>query len=519
MWGISFTPPWDGKPYAVVCYARSDRKKAASVISQLRRGTALRMQICADPSAAEEAQLFVEHCSAFICLVSRRFMSDSFCSNLLLFAARAGIKVIPVKLDSVKMPWESGNGLALSGEPRNTYSVKDRNLMKSMFSGNEELFKCLDMSSPSHSLAYLYTDSRPEPAKSVPRPSGPEPVARARTAGRSPAPKRSSGGGLAEKLKDLWKNRNPAKKLDKAASQLAEARSELDAKLRPPAPPARDEDRVSFSVLSPKAVRTDTSGIINLHMYTAEQREIVDRAIRESDGLLSEISKGGFSVQRQTSVTARLSSPDITLTDEIETQIWTGVALHFDFLFTVPADYSHSQIAFVCHIEYNGIPFTRLNFLVAVSSAPVPGSVPAKVVRSDYTKAFISYSREDEQRMLARVLSIRELAPGMKFWLDKQSMDAGVLWREEIRKAILISDVLLLFWSLPASRSAEVEKEWRFGLEQRGLSFIAPVPLDPPEQCPPPEALQELNFSVRAFSAGDLPGPLSFYDSNNLVVL
>ena len=213
MWGISFTPPWDGKPYAVVCYARSDRKKAASVISQLRRGTALRMQICADPSAAEEAQLFVEHCSAFICLVSRRFMSDSFCSNLLLFAARAGIKVIPVKLDSVKMPWESGNGLALSGEPRNTYSVKDRNLMKSMFSGNEELFKCLDMSSPSHSLAYLYTDSRPEPAKSVPRPSGPEPVARARTAGRSPAPKRSSGGGLAEKLKDLWKNRNPAKKL------------------------------------------------------------------------------------------------------------------------------------------------------------------------------------------------------------------------------------------------------------------------------------------------------------------
>ena len=114
-----------------------------------------------------------------------------------------------------------------------------------------------------------------------------------------------------------------------------------------------------------------------------------------------------------------------------------------------------------------------------------------------------------------RVLSIQTLAPDMSFWLDKQSMDAGAVWRDEVRRAIRISDMLLLFWSVAASKSKEVEAEWEYAYEERGLSFITPVPLDPPDQCPPPEKLSALNFNVRAFGRNEITEQLSFYDSNS----
>ena len=291
-------------------------------------------------------------------------------------------------------------------------------------------------------------------------------------------------------------------------------------KTEPPAKQAEPKtDKVNFSILSPRAVKPDSYGVIDLHVYTEAQREVVERAIRESNGLVSETSKNGFSVKRETSISARLESDDVEIKDPLETQVWNGESLRFDFRFFVPADYSRSQVAFTCYIECNGIPVTRLNFISAVSKTADQTAIPAKVTRSDFRKAFISYCRRDEQRMLQRVLGIQELVPEMKFWLDKQSMDAGDLWREEIRKAILISDILLLFWSVAASRSSEVEKEWRYGLEQKGLSFIAPVPLDPPAECPPPEALGSLNFSVRAFAQNEITEKLSFYNSDNIQII
>ena len=278
-------------------------------------------------------------------------------------------------------------------------------------------------------------------------------------------------------------------------------------------------DSVNFSVLSPRAVKADSYGVINLHMYTDVQREVVEQAIRESNGLVNETKKEGFAVSRGTSITARLESEQAEIKDPLDTQVWNGKSLHFDFQFYVPQNFSHSQIAFVCYIECNGIPITRLNFITAVSRLPDSEALPAKVTKSDYKKAFISYSRKDEQRMLERVVGIQELAPQMKFWLDKQSLDAGDVWREEIKKAIVISDLLLLFWSVPASQSKQVEMEWSYALDQKGLSFIAPVPLDPPAMCPPPAQLKALNFTVRSFYRNEMTEKLSFYDSNNIEIL
>ena len=275
--------------------------------------------------------------------------------------------------------------------------------------------------------------------------------------------------------------------------------------------------KANFSVISPKAARPDDQGVIDLYMYTEKQRSIVEKALEEADGIVKETRKEGFEVAHRTSVTARLESDDAQIRDPEETQTWNGEALHFDFRFRIPPDYGRSQAAFTLYIACGGIPVTRLNFMIAVTGRAEPGTIPAKVTRNDYEKAFISYSRKDEQRMLARVLGIRDLMPDMRFWLDKQSMDAGDLWRDEIKKAIRLSDVLLLFWSVAASRSREVEKEWRYALTEKGLRFISPVPLDPPEECPPPEDLGELNFSVRAFSDNEITRKLTFFDCGNIL--
>jgi hypothetical protein len=117
-------------------------------------------------------------------------------------------------------------------------------------------------------------------------------------------------------------------------------------------------------------------------------------------------------------------------------------------------------------------------------------------------------------RMLDRINSIQSLVPDMVFWYDRQSLDSGVKWREEIENAITASDIFLLFWSVFAKHSSEVKKEWMFALENKGLDCISPVPLDPPELCPPPKELDELCFDDRRFSVSEKTKGVRFFGLN-----
>ena len=71
------------------------------------------------------------------------------------------------------------------------------------------------------------------------------------------------------------------------------------------------------------------------------------------------------------------------------------------------------------------------------------------------------------------------------------------------------SDVFYLFWSAHASASKWVEREWRTALRTGGLDFIDPVPLQPPEDAPPPPELAGLHFNdwMLAFRRRELSAP------------
>lgn len=275
-------------------------------------------------------------------------------------------------------------------------------------------------------------------------------------------------------------------------------------------------DTVDFSVLSPERVNKGEYCGIDVYMYTKKQRKIIEKAIKEAQDKLNETTKGGFKVSRGSEVTVILSSDDVEIKESADTAIWNGESCKFDFQFFVPEDYSKKQIAFTCYVQFGGIQITRLHFTVDTTATK---RVPVKVKRTDCKKAFVSYSHKDKQRVLAQLVEITEVAPKMVFWLDTQSLEAGDVWRKEIEKAIKNSDVFLLFWSVYSSKSAEVEKEWQFALKKKGLRFIAPVPLDPPSECPPPEELDSLHFGHSSFSYSPEMEKLSFASSKQFKMI
>ena len=276
-------------------------------------------------------------------------------------------------------------------------------------------------------------------------------------------------------------------------------------------------DKVSFSAISPEKVEKGTYSTISVFMYTKSQRKIVDKAIKAAKSAVAETTKSGFTVNRGADVTFELCSDDVTVKDNRITMAWYGSALDIDFMFLTPEDYSKKQIGFTCYIYFDGIQITRLNF--AVSLRGDGKRVPVKVKRHDNRHVFVSYAHKDTQRVLAQLVGIQELAPKMTFWLDSQSLETGDNWRREIRRAINRADGLFLFWSVYSSASAEVEKEWRYALKRKGLSFITPVPLDPPELCPPPAELGSRHFGHRSFAYTDDMEKLNFRSSKRVKII
>jgi TIR domain len=97
--------------------------------------------------------------------------------------------------------------------------------------------------------------------------------------------------------------------------------------------------------------------------------------------------------------------------------------------------------------------------------------------------------------VIARVQGMETAWKGLRVFVDVANLRAGQHWEEQLWSQISQADVFYLFWCRHARESDWVEKEWRFALERRGLDFIDPVPLEPPEYAPPPPELAVKHFN------------------------
>jgi hypothetical protein len=99
--------------------------------------------------------------------------------------------------------------------------------------------------------------------------------------------------------------------------------------------------------------------------------------------------------------------------------------------------------------------------------------------------AFASYASEDRDEVLGRIQGMLKTLPELDVFLDVASLRSGENWADRLQTEIESRDIFYLFWSLAASRSPWVKKEWRTALRTKGLQYIDPVPLEPPSKVSP----------------------------------
>jgi hypothetical protein len=232
---------------------------------------------------------------------------------------------------------------------------------------------------------------------------------------------------------------------------------------------------------------------------------MLERA-RESQGAadLRVKSKGGVLVARGTVLTVRLAIPTLEVADPEDLILWDREIGNATFPLFVPPDAHLGLHPGTVTVHVDVLAIAKLHFVLEVGPRTAP--VAALSVRETrYKRAFASYASEDRDEVLGRLQGILKVLPELDLFLDVASLRSGERWEERLYNEIERRETLFLFWSLAASRSSWVEREWRAAMRLHGVECIDPVPLVSPEEVPPPaELAQYLHFSdwILAFMRG-----------------
>jgi hypothetical protein len=253
---------------------------------------------------------------------------------------------------------------------------------------------------------------------------------------------------------------------------------------------------VEFSALFPKRFIKGEYSILEMYMYEEDQRRILDEALAAAEGALRESRGSALQIGSGSEVSIRLECADkaVQIEGSDEAQTWRGKYLKFDFAVYLEESYPKRQLMFTATVRIDGVPATRLRFTAECNTLR---EQRIQLVREDVVSAFVSYASGDRSRVAAIIQGMKKARPDMDVFFDVDSLRSGEDWQRALRAEIERRDVLFLCWSLAAKRSEWVNREWRYALENKGLDFIEPIPIDPPDLCPPPEELSSKCFSDR----------------------
>ncbi len=302
-------------------------------------------------------------------------------------------------------------------------------------------------------------------------------------------------GGLVSKL---FTNKSKQKALKAKAVINAEVirNAEVIDAFEPPAPKPLCTADVEFSALFPKHFIKGEYSILEMYIYEKDQREILDDALRiaETTKLESRGSTLRLEEERTVSIYLESADPVVQIRGNGESQVWRGKYLKFDFAVFLEEIYPKRQLMFTATVQINNIPATRLRFTAECSTL---SEQKLELLREDVLSAFVSYASQDRSKVATIIQGMKKARPEMDVFFDVDSLRSGENWQQALRAEIERRDILFLCWSLSAKQSIWVDREWRYALENKGLSFIEPVPLDPPSICPPPKELSSKHFNDR----------------------
>ena len=251
-------------------------------------------------------------------------------------------------------------------------------------------------------------------------------------------------------------------------------------------------DKVQFSAVAPKTFVKGDYSVIEIMMYEEGFQHVVQDLIANADESVKETKSGVMTAEREAKITIVLSSPDLEITDNTESHIWQGGYLNFSFAVEVPEEYAKRQILFVASVYINDIIATRLKF---VAKCKTLIEQKMEITREDILSAFVSYASQDRKRVARIIQGMKKARPDMDIFFDVESLRSGDDWKKKIRREIDKKDILFLCWSKYARDSEWVDYEWRSALKIKGADSIEPIPIEPPESCPPPDELGGKHFN------------------------
>lgn len=266
-------------------------------------------------------------------------------------------------------------------------------------------------------------------------------------------------------------------------------------------------DSVQFSAVFQEKAEKGKYLPINIIMYEDEYRFVVDR-IKESINYGSKEVFGGFhDVGRNSRVKVVLSSFDLQIGEQTEERVWNGKYLNFEFAVMFPDDYNKKQALLTATVYIDAVILTKLNLIIDYEEGAKPD---VSMTRYDVKSVFVSYASEDREAVSERILGMQKVREDLDIFFDIENLKSGQIWEEKLKSEIENRDILYLCWSKNAKKSEWVDKEWRYALEKKGEDYIDPLPIDPPEECPPPPELNKKHFNdkmlyiIKALKAMDL---------------
>lgn len=252
--------------------------------------------------------------------------------------------------------------------------------------------------------------------------------------------------------------------------------------------------KVQFSAIAPTSIKEETYTSIDIIMYENQFRYVIDEEIKKREVPVQETKSGMIGAERGAVVKICLSSPDIEITENEETQIWQSDYLNFRFVILVPEQYKKHQILFHATVYINEVIATKLKFIMNCASNR---KQEAKISRNDIFSAFISYASEDRKRVATIIQGLKIARPDLDIFFDVESLRSGENWKETLGREIEKRDILFLCWSHFAKQSEWVDREWRYALKNKGIDAIEPIPIEMPDICPPPKELDEKHFNEK----------------------
>ena len=267
------------------------------------------------------------------------------------------------------------------------------------------------------------------------------------------------------------------------------------AKLSLPDRRSRRLDRVDFTLTAPGVVAPGLTFEVLVWVHIpAERGQVIERAhdeMRRTDLLVH--TKGPVRLERGAALTVKLKIAGALIEEPEDSVMWDGETTYAAFVVRMPDTTERVSWPGTAYIYAATLQIAKIPFVLPFQTAVPDALTEAGAVR--YRQAFASYAAPDRDEVLARVQGMLKAAPGLQVFLDVLSLRSGQDWERVLTTAIPASDIFYLFWSSNARASEWVEKEWRCALRERGLDFIDPVPLEPPDQAPPPQELATLHFN------------------------